>query len=139
VADVALKELNTLADELPTQSDKIFDRSVHDMMLKRETKLRQMYPDVYDKKIDLLLNNLSLEAQDQLGQTGEKIFAPHLNSVQSILVNLDKIQKTEPLASNKDVDSWQVAYMFMDLFVTEFKDLAPAETARTKKTANKKS
>jgi hypothetical protein len=137
VADVALRELNTMATELPAQVDKDLDQTVSSTLHEREGKLRQMYPDVYDKQVDLLLNNLTLEAQDQLGRTGEKIFNRHLNSVQNILVDLDKIQKSEPVANGKDVDSWQVVYMFMDVFVSEFKDLAPPETVQLKAVASK--
>ena len=62
-----------------------------------------------------------------------------MNSIQSILVNLEKIQKSEPVDASQDVDSWQVAYMFMDVFVHEFKDLAPPEPAKSKAAEPKKS
>jgi hypothetical protein len=137
VADVALRELDEMGAELMVQAGKILDETVSGTLQKREGKLRQMYPDVYDKQIDTLLNNLALEAQDQLAQSGENIFNPHLNSIQSILANLDKIQKTEPVNANKDIDAWQVAYMFMDVFVHEFKDLAPPETAQPQAAGHK--
>ncbi len=129
VADVALRELDEMGGELTVQAGKVLDQTVSGTLQKRQGKLRRMYPDVYDKQIDTLLNNLALEAQDQLAQSGENIFNPHLNSIQSILTNLDKIQKSEPAVANQNVDSWQVAYMFMDVFVHEFKDLRPPETA----------
>ena len=74
---------------------------------------------------------MTLEAEDQLAQSGENVFNPHLNSIQNILANLEKIQKSEAVDTNQYVDSWQVAYMFMDVFVHEFKDLAPPEPARS--------
>ena len=123
VADVALRELDEMGSGLTVQAGKILDQTIAGTLQKRQGKLRQMYPDVYDKQIDTLLNNLNLEAQDQLAQSGENIFNPHLNSIQSILTNLDKIQKTEPVDASQSVDSWQVAFMFMDVFVHEFKDL----------------
>lgn len=132
VADVALRELNQMAYELPMQSSEIIDQNLSGTLHQRDAKLRQMYPDVYDRQINLLLDNLTLEAQDQLAQSGENLFGPHLNSIQHILVNLDKIQKTEPLAASRDVDAWQVTFMFMDLFVTEFKDIAPTDTVSLK-------
>jgi hypothetical protein len=70
-----------------------------------------------------MLNNLALEAQDQVAQSGANIFNPHLNSIQGILGDLDKIQKTEPVDASRNVDSWQVAFMFLDVFVHEFKDV----------------
>ena len=129
VADVALRELDAMGSELTVQAGKVLDQTVNGTLQRRQGKLRQMFPAIYDKQIDILLNNLTLEAQDQLAQNGGNIFNSHLNSIQSILANLDKIQKTEPEAASNNIDSWQVAFMFMDVFVHEFKDLRPPETA----------
>ncbi|MGA2242256.1 MAG: hypothetical protein ABSH11_09485 [Verrucomicrobiota bacterium] len=138
VADVALNELDQMGNELTVRAGKVLDQTVSGVLQKREGKLRNMFPGVYDKQIDTLLNNLALEASDQFAQSGENLFNPHLNSVQSILVNLEKIQKTEPVGVSKDVDAWQVAFMFMDVFVHEFKDLAPPEPAKAKAVPSKK-
>jgi hypothetical protein len=137
VADVALRELDEMGGELTVQSGKILDQTITGTLQKRQGKLRRMYPDVYDRQIDTLLNNLALEAQDQFAQSGENIFNPHLNSIQVILTDLDKIQKTEPVAASPRVDSWQVAFMFMDVFVHEFKDLVPPEPANPRATDHK--
>ncbi len=130
VADVAVKELDRLGNELPVQAEKILDHTVGVTLQKRDNKLRKMYPGLYDQQIPILLDNMNAEAQDQIAQTTEKIFTPHLNSIQSILANLDKIQKTEPLDSKKDIDTWQVAFLFLDVFVQEFKDLSITDTAK---------
>ncbi len=130
VADVALNELDQMGSELTIHAGKVLDQAVTGTLQKREGKLRNMFPEVYDKQINILLNNLALEAGDQLAQSGENMFNPHLNSVQSILVNLEKIQKTEPVDASKDVDAWQVAFMFMDVFVHEFKDMGPPEPVK---------
>jgi len=138
VADVALNELDQMGNELMVQAGKVLDQTISSTLQRREGKLRKMYPDVYDKQIDALLNNMALEAGDELAQSGENIFNPHLNSIQSILVNLEKIQKSEPIDTSKEIDSWQVAFMFMDVFVHEFKDLAPPEPAVSKAPPSKK-
>jgi len=138
VADVALNELDQMGNELTVQAGKVLDQTVSGTLQRREGKLRKMYPGVYDKQIDTLLNNMALEAGDQLAQSGQNIFNPHLNSIQSILDNLEKIQKSEPIGASKDIDSWQVAFMFMDVFVHEFKDLAPPEPAQSKAAEPKK-
>jgi hypothetical protein len=130
VADVALKELDQMGSELMVQAGKILDQTVTGMLQKREGKLRAMYPGVYDQQVGILLNNLTLEAQDQLARSGENLFNPHLNSVKNILTHLEKIQKTEPVDASQTIDSWQVAFMFLDVFVHEFKDVAGPETAQ---------
>ena len=104
VADVALRELDQMGGELTVQAGKVLDQTITGTLQKRQGKLRQMYPDVYDKQIDVLLNNLALEVQDQLAQSGENIFNPHLNSIQSILANLEKIQKAEPVDAKKEIE-----------------------------------
>jgi hypothetical protein len=132
IADVALNELDQLGKELPVRAEKILDQTVGVTLKRREDKLRRMYPDVYDRQIAALLDNLSAEAQEQITETGEKVFAPHLNSIQSILANLEKIQTTEPMDTTSEIDSWQVAFLFLDVFVHEFKDLSIADTATPK-------
>jgi hypothetical protein len=139
VADVALNELDQMGNELTIYAGKVLDQTINGTLQKREGKLRKMYPGLYDKQIDTLLNNLTLEACDQLNQTGENMFNPHLNAVQTILIDLEKIQKTEPVDASRNVDSWQVAYMFMDVFVHEFKDMGPPEPAKAKAVESKKS
>jgi predicted PurR-regulated permease PerM len=132
IADVALRELNQMGNELPVRADKILDQTITSTLQKRDEKLRKMYPDIYDQQVESLLNNLALEAEDQLAQSGENIFNPHLNSIKSILANLEKIQKSEPIEPSKAVDDWQVAFLFMDVFVHEFKGMTPPETIELK-------
>jgi hypothetical protein len=122
IAEAALRELNTLGNELPVRAERVLDDTVGLTLKGREAKLRQMYPKIYDAKIDQLLENLTAEAQAQLAHSGEKIFTPHLNAISGILTSLEKIQKTEPLDDKKEVSSMQVAYLFTDVFMSEFSD-----------------
>jgi hypothetical protein len=134
VANTALKELNIMGDELSAHAEKILDHTVGVTLQKRNDKLRSLYPGVYDKQVPVLLDNLVLEAQDQLARSSEKIFNPHLNSIQSILASLEKIQKTEPIDARKEIDVWQVTFLFVDVFVQEFKDLSVTDTLKPKET-----
>lgn len=134
IADAAVLQLDIMSKELPIHADRILDKTVGDTLRKREDKLRNLYPGIYDKQVASLLGNLNLEAQDQLAKSGEKIFRPHLDSIQSILANLEKIQKTEPIDEKAQIDSWQVAFMFADVFVREFKDLDVPNTVKPKET-----
>ena len=128
VADVALQELDQMGYELTAHAGKVLNQTVSGTLQKREGRLRKMYPGVYDKQIDTLLNNLAMEAGEQFAQSGENLFNSHLNSIQKILIDLDKIQKSEPVPADTNVDGWQVAFMFMDVFVQEFTNMTPSET-----------
>jgi hypothetical protein len=134
VSDAAVKELHALRRELPVHGEKILDQTVGATLKQREDKLRSMYPGLYDRQIPVLLDNLSREVQDQVARTSEKIFNPHLDSIQSILADLEKVQKTEPIDPKKEIDPWQTAFLFVDVFVHEFNDLAVVSPAATKET-----
>jgi len=130
IADVALRELDTLDKELPTRAEKILDQTFGAALQAREKKLRRMYPGTYDAKIADLIENLNLEAQDQIAATSEKIFSPHLNSLQGILTSLEKIQKTEPVNNTREIGLMQVVYLFADVFVQEFDDFSMNDHAK---------
>ena len=130
LAGAALKELEKLGANLPVRAEAVLDKTVGETLKARETKLRQMYPGLYDKQIAILLDNLQAETHDQLAKTAEKIFNPHLNSIQSILASMEKIQKTEAIDPKAEINPWQVAFLFVDVFTQEFRDLAIAPTAK---------
>jgi hypothetical protein len=130
VADAAIRELNTLGTNLPVRAGIILDQTVGKELQKRDARLHKMFPGVGDQQIVTLLDSIHLEAQDQLLKTGEKLFNPHLNSIQNILADLEKIEKTEPVNTKQEINPWQVAFLFMDVFTQEFKDLAVTETVK---------
>jgi hypothetical protein len=134
VADAALRELNTLGTNLPVRAGIILEQTVGKELQKRDARLRKMFPGVTDQQVVTLLNNIHLEAQDQLVKTGEKLFNPHLNSIQAILADLEKIEKTEVVNTKQEINPWQVAFLFMDVFTQEFKDLAVTQTAKAQET-----
>jgi len=130
VANAAIRELNTLGTNLPVQAGIILDQTVGKELQLREARLRKMFPGVTDRQVATLLDSIHIEAQDQLLKTGEKLFNPHLNSIQKILADLEKIEKTEAVNTKQEINPWQVAFLFMDVFTQEFKDLAVTETTK---------
>jgi hypothetical protein len=134
VTDAALRELNALGTNLPVRAGIILEQTVGKALHQRDERLRKLFPGATDQQLVTLLDNIHLEAQDQLLKSGEKMFNPHLNSIQSILANLEKIEQSEPVNAKQEVGPWQVASLFMDVFSSEFKDLAVPQTASTKET-----
>ncbi len=134
VADAALRELSILGTNLPVRAVSILEYTVNKELQQRNSRLHKMLPGATDQQVVSLLANMQLEAQDQLAKTGERLFNPHLNSIQSILANLEKIEKTERVNAKQEINPWQVAFVFMDVFTQEFKDLAVAETSKTQET-----
>jgi hypothetical protein len=131
IVNVAIRELNTLGTNLPVRAGFILEDTVGKELQKRDARLRKLFPEATDEQVAILLNNIHLEAQDQLLKTGETLFNPHLNSIQNILADLDKIEKTEAVNTKQEISPWQMAYLFMDVFTQEFKDLSVTENAKT--------
>lgn len=134
VVDAALRELNTMGTNLPVGAGIILEQTVGKAVAARDERLRKMFPGTTDGKVIVLLDNIHIEAQDQLLKASERMFNPHLNSIQSILANLDKIEKTEPVDATQEINPWQVAFLFMDVFSQEFKDLAVTQTTKSQET-----
>jgi hypothetical protein len=134
VTDAAIRELNTLGTNLPVRAGIVLDHTVAKALQQRDARLRKMVPGLTDEQVVTLLNHIHLEAQDQLLKTGEKLFNPHLTSIQKILADLEKIEKTEAVNTKQEINPWQMAFLFMDVFTHEFKDLAVAETAKPQET-----
>lgn len=130
VADAAIRELNTLGTNLPVRAGMVLDQTVGKALQQRDARLRKMFPGATDRQVVNLLDSIHIEAQDQLLKTGEKLFNPHLNSIQKILADLEKIEQTEAVNTKQEINPWQVAFLFMDVFAREFKDLAVTETAK---------
>jgi hypothetical protein len=131
VTGVALKELSLLGTNLTVRSGAVLQQTVGRALQQRDARLRKLLPGASDQQIAALLDNIHLEAQDQLLKSGEKVFNPHLNSIQSILADMEKIEATEPIAATQEINPWQVAYLFMDVFTQEFKDLAVTGTTKS--------
>jgi hypothetical protein len=134
VVDAALRELNTMGTNLPARAGLILEHTVGKALALRDDRLRKMLPGATDDKMINLLDSIHVETQDQLLRAGEKIFNPHLNSIHSILANLDKIEKTEPVDARQEINPWQVAFLFMDVFDQEFKDLAVVASTKSQET-----
>ncbi len=134
VADAALRELSILGTNLPLRMVSVLDQTVNRQLQQRNDRLHKLLPGATDQQVIALLDSMQVEAQDQLARTGEKLFDPHLSSIHKILTDLETIERTEPMDAKQEIHPWQVAFVFMDVFTHEFKDLAPSATATIKET-----
>jgi hypothetical protein len=134
LAETALREILIMGTNVPTRAAAVFETSLNRPLEQREQKLRHMYPSVTDAQMTTLVENVRAETEDQLARTAEKLFNPHLNSIDRIMANVDKIANSEPANPKQDIDSWQVAFLFLDVFTHEFKDLG-ADAAHPKETS----
>jgi hypothetical protein len=123
LSEAALRELSRLGPNLVQQAETTLDQTLKQTLALRERKLRTIFPAASDKNIATLMENLRRESRERITRTADHVFLPHLSSIHRILANLEKIQQTEPVTANREVTSWQMAFLFVDVFTEEFKDL----------------
>jgi hypothetical protein len=134
VADVALREMSILGTNLPLRTASVLDYTVARELRQRNEQVHKLLPGVTDQQVTALMDSIQVEAQDQLQKTGDKLFNPHLNSIHRILSDLEKIEKTERVDAKQEINPWQVAFLFMDVFTQEFRDIDPTCTPTSKET-----
>ena len=135
IAETALREILIMGTNVPVRAASVLETALNRPLEQREQKLRRMNPGVTDAQMATLIENVRAETEEQLGRTAEKLFSPHLAAIDHIMANVDTIANTEPAADKKDIDSWQVAFLFLDVFTHEFKDLGATEASHSKETS----
>src|SRR5687768_8389023 len=122
LAEASMKELQTLSEGLPQRGEKVLNATFGEMIHSRETKIREMYPDVTEDKVHTLGTNLTEEATVRTAQITQRLFDPHLKSMNAIVEDIIKIQHSEAV-NPREVPTWQMALLIFDIARADFKDL----------------
>jgi len=124
IAATLKKEIDLLTHNLPNRGEKVLDSTFGAMLKKREDKIRKMYPTVTPENVASLVHNLVAETHDQVEHVSDRLFAPHILSLNNILENVSEIQRTEKFDASEDFPKWEMASLIIDLLQQEFKDLS---------------
>lgn len=131
MAGALKKEVESLLHNLPRRGEKVLQASFGTMLKKREADIRKQYPDVTEQKVATLVLQLTDLTQQRLDHVTHHLFAPHLESLSSVMDDVAHIQRTEPATPREDLASWDMALLVFDLIRDEFADLHVSETAPT--------
>ena len=126
IAEATLKEMETLSQSLPERGEKVLNATFGEMIQSRETKIREMYPDVTEDKVHALGTNLTEEATMRTAQITQRLFDPHLKSMNAIVEDIVKIQHSEAV-NPREVPTWQMALLIFDIAREDFRGLEAYE------------
>ena len=129
MAGALKKEVETLVHNIPRRGEKALQASFGVMVKKREAEIRKMYPDVTEQKIASLVLGLTELSQQGVDHITHQLFSPHLESLSHIMESVSHIQRTEAVAPQEDLASWDMALIVFDLIRDEFADLHVTEAS----------
>lgn len=144
LAEVSMKELELLEKNLPARGEKVLNATFGEMLKKREPKIREMFPEVTEDKVQTLVANLTEEGQNRIVLAHDRMFSPHLASMNNIFEHMLKIQGSEKISPNADQTNWEMAVLVVDIFHDDLKSLQaqsqakPAADSKGKVTVNSK-
>jgi hypothetical protein len=129
----ALKmEVEQLVRNIPNRTEEVVAKSFSEALARQELEVREMFPEVDEKRVSEVVLKLTEAAQEQCEFVGEKMFQPHLISINNMIEDLQVISKSEKVSGADSLASWEMALIVFDLLRDEFDQVHPApETNKT--------
>ncbi len=124
-------EVEKLLNNLPKRGESALKATFGEMIKKRESDIRKMFPDATEQNVTTFISNLTAEAEEQAHGLTAKLFGPQLIELDGILSNIDRIRASEKLGPTEDLATWDTALLVIDLLRDEFKELHVHEVDAT--------
>lgn len=116
LAQNALSELDQLQTNLPARGEKVLRQAFVTMLQKKETDLKEMFPEATEEQIERLLTNLAESAGKEAEGAAVELFGKHHDALMAIHKHIEVIGEKEA-ASLEGVDpSWEMGLLVMDIF-----------------------
>ncbi len=125
VAEKAMTEFEMLQTDLPKRGEKVLNTTFVAMLQSKESKLQEMFPEATEDQIERLLQNLASSCTQEASFANEELFSKHLNTLQEINRNLEKIHEDEKDSLAGVQPGWEMAVLVLDLFKEDVQNMRP--------------
>ena len=116
VGEVAMKEAGQLATDLPVDGQKILDDKFKAALERQSDALKKEFPGITDEQLKDLMSNLTVEATDQIFSVTNPLFSKHVDAMNDIMADTEKIRSSEGEGANSEnLPTWDVAFLIMDI------------------------
>jgi hypothetical protein len=136
LAQASMQQLKLFRDEMSQRGQKVLNATFGAALKQHEAKIRSMFPQATDAQIADVMTNLTNEAQIQVADVNEALFAPHKKAVDSIISDFDTIQNMGAKDYRGQEPTWEMALLIFDLARTNLKTLMPEDNTNAKSGAN---
>jgi hypothetical protein len=115
---------------IPERTEKVIAKTFAEALARQELAVREMFPEVDEKRVADVVLKLTEAAEVQCEFVGEKMFEPHLISINNMIGDLQTISKSEDIEGAASLASWEMALIVFDLLRDEFDEVPAAPVAK---------
>lgn len=115
LANASAEQLQLLAKELPERGEKVLNSELDGFFTSRKDKLKAEFPEATDAQVTELLTNLTSETHTQVTEVADSLFTPHIEALNDIVTDLNKIETAEAPNIKGEVPTWQMAFLVADI------------------------
>ena len=126
IANAAKHELALLSKNLQEKGQKTLDATFGESLKKRETKIKEMYPDVDEHKIATLVDNITKVGTERMEETVHTLFAGHILALDKIVKSMEAIHKSEGPNVSEETPTWEMALLVFDILRDDVRELETA-------------
>lgn len=130
LAEAALGEIDQLQQNLPKRSEKVLRDAFVAMLMKKEAKLHEMFPEATDEQIERLLTNLAESAGTEAGEAAVELFGKHHDTLVAIHKDLEVISNKEAKNLEGVDPSWEMGLAVLDVLRQDLEKNRPDKPAQ---------
>jgi hypothetical protein len=129
LAQASMQQMKLLGNDLADRGKKILDTTFTTALKQRESKIRTLFPEATDTQISELMTNLTSEAQEQIADINDDLFAPHKKALDGIVQDITLIQNQDATTVKGEQPTWEMGLLVFDLARNDLKGLETTEDA----------
>lgn len=138
LAQATMDELDTLQANLPKRGEAVLRDTFGQMLVAKEAKLQEMFPEATDEQIERLLTNLAESAGAEAQQAAVELFGRHHDVLTRIHKNLEKMSSKEKNLESTE-PSWEMGLLVLDLFREDLEAARPGKEQMASESTSVKS
>jgi hypothetical protein len=120
VANATLAESRQLGRNLQQRGQNVLKTQFEQALESKADELQQAFPDVDPEQLTAFLGELTGETQLQVTDVTASLFIPHIESMNTMLDDIDSIKMSEKIPADADLPTWEVAFLFIDIARADF-------------------
>lgn len=125
-ADALRGEIEKLVENVPDRTQQDLSEILADTLAKQDQKIEELFPDASEDKVADIVEKLAAMGKDQAEYVSDRLFEPHLVTINNIIDDLDVIRKSESIHPGDTLASWEMALLVFDVLRVEFDQVHPA-------------
>jgi len=134
-AGLLRSEVEALVENIPNRTEEQLSEILAEALAKQDAKISELFPDVEEDKVADVVEQLTELAKGQAEYVSDKLFEPHLISINNIIDDLNVIRKSESIRPGDTLASWEMALLVFDVLRHEFPEVHPAPEDEVEKAA----